>query len=167
MTDHLNVSPITLPRSTPTAAHVGPGAENAHGIIFPGICNRGCVVERNHDCTRRAVGVSGGGTPTAGSMVHSLYSNKDSFLRELSRTRLMHWTSCGWKRCGTRTWTSIPPICTSRSRWTGMRAPSPFATAASVRRTRRPWAGIFYSTFMVAGKIELLTRRARDNDRDR
>ena len=32
---------------------------------------------------------------------------------------------------------------------------------------RRSWAGIFYSTFMVADKIELLTRRARDNDRDR
>ena len=48
-----------------------------------------------------------------------------------------------------------------------MRAPSPFATTASVRRTRRSWAGIFYSTFIVADEIELLTRRARDNDRDR
>src|SRR6516225_8917138 len=99
----------------------------------------------------------------------------------------MRWTSCAWKRSATRTWTSTPPTCTSRSRRTmtrdevveliGTLAKSGTAELRQQLREAKNAAaseeligqfGIgFYSVFMVADKVELLTRKAGESDATR
>ena len=56
-------------------------------------------------------------------MVHSVYSNKDSFLRELISNASDALDKLRLEAFRNKELTSTPPTCTSRSRWTRVHAP--------------------------------------------
>jgi len=124
-------------------------------------------------------------------MIHSLYGNKEIFLRSWSPTPPTRRTSCASRRCRTTPCTAATPTSRSESPSTSRRAPSPFgqrhrdvarrggAEHRTIAKsgTREFFQSLtgdqakdarligqfgvgFYSSFIVADRVMLLTRRA-------
>lgn len=72
-------------------------------------------------------------------MVHSVYSNKDAFLRELISNASDALDKLRIEALRNKDLRSTPPICTSRSTQTKLQGLLPFVTTASGWRARRWW----------------------------